>query len=318
MKRGKLGVGQLFKPALEFRIGVQRGLQLLAVAQLDHAPAAGAEDLVEALEHAVGARRVEALAVVVDDPPQVSDVVLVALDQRFVDVALVELRVADQRDEAAPVGLVHHAVRGKVVLDQAGEGGDRDTQADRAGREVDGDLVLGTARIALRTAETAEILESLSALRAEQIMDCMQHRTRVRLHRDPVVGAECVEIERGHDARHRRAACLVPADLQPVAIVADVVGVMDCPRRKPAQPLVEDLQRFNVGRDGLEHIARLDQPGGSGKVRALAQDHPIALDLHRVELAKGLAEQRLIAAEREGEPQATLRPTLARGSSTGR
>src|SRR5215213_3054082 len=99
MERGKLGIRQPLEPALELRIGIQSRLKLLAVAQLDDAPAAGAEDLVEALEHAVRARRVEALAVVVDDPPQVADVVLVALDQRFIDVALVELRIADEGDK---------------------------------------------------------------------------------------------------------------------------------------------------------------------------------------------------------------------------
>ena len=137
-------------------------LQLLAVAQLDHAPAAASEDLVETLEHAVGAGRVEALAVVVDDPPQVADVVLGALDDGFVDVALVELGIADQRDEAAAVCLVHPAVGGQIILHQAGEGGDRDAEADRAGREVDRDPVLGPARIALRAAEAAEILELLA------------------------------------------------------------------------------------------------------------------------------------------------------------
>ena len=97
---------------------VERGLQPLAVAQLDDAPAAASENLVEPLEHAVGAGRVEALAVVVDDPPQVADVVLVALDQRFVDIAFVELGIADQRDEAAAVLLVQPAVGGEIILDR--------------------------------------------------------------------------------------------------------------------------------------------------------------------------------------------------------
>ena len=87
-------------------------LQPLAVAQLDHAPAAASEDLVEALEHPVGAGRVEALAVIVDDPPQVADVVLRALDDRFVDIAFVELGIADQRDKAAAV-LPRPAGRGR-------------------------------------------------------------------------------------------------------------------------------------------------------------------------------------------------------------
>src|SRR5690242_20869611 len=84
---------------------VERDLQAFAVLDLDDTPAAAAENLVEALEHAVRAGRVEALAVVVDDPPQVADVVLVALDQGFVDVAFVELGIADQGDEAAAIGL---------------------------------------------------------------------------------------------------------------------------------------------------------------------------------------------------------------------
>src|SRR6476620_8695502 len=79
MKRRKIGIGQLLAP------GPQRGMcrkcsvQPLAISKLDDAPAAAAKDLVEALEHLIGADRVEALAVVVDDPPQVANVVLVAL-----------------------------------------------------------------------------------------------------------------------------------------------------------------------------------------------------------------------------------------------
>ena len=79
-------------------------------------------------------------------------------------------------------------------------------------------------------------------------MDRVQHRPGMRLHRDAVVRPERMEIERGHDRGHRRAARLVPADLQPVVALADVIGVVDGPGRQPAQPLVEDLQRFDVGR----------------------------------------------------------------------
>ena len=88
-------------------IAIEGAPEPLPVAKLDHAPAAASEDVVETLEHAVGAGRVEALAIVVDDPPQVADIVLRALDDRFVDIALVELGVADQRDEAAAILLVH-------------------------------------------------------------------------------------------------------------------------------------------------------------------------------------------------------------------
>ncbi len=229
----------------------ERGFEQFAVLQRLDPPAAARENLVEALEHAVGAGRVEALAVVVDDPPQVAHVVLGAFDQRLVDVALVELGIADQSDEAAAVLIVHPAVGGQIILDEAGEERDRHAEADRAGGEIDGNAVLGAAGIGLRPAEAAEILQRLAGLAAEQIMDRVQHRSGVRLDGDAVVGAERVEIKRGHDRGHRGAARLMPADLQPVFILADVVGVVDGPCRQPAQPLVENLQRFDVGGDGL-------------------------------------------------------------------
>ena len=110
MQRRQLGVGQLVEPFRDTRVLVQHGRQPFTVAQLDDAPAAAFEDFVEALEHPIGAGRVEALAVVVDDPPAIADVVLVGLDQAFVDVALVELGIADQRDEPPALFLGHHAV----------------------------------------------------------------------------------------------------------------------------------------------------------------------------------------------------------------
>ena len=85
------------------------------------------ENLVEAFEHAVGAGRVEALAVVIDDPPAVANVVLIGLDQTFVDIAFIEFGVADQRDEAAAVSLIHLAMGGEIILHQAGKSGDRDS-----------------------------------------------------------------------------------------------------------------------------------------------------------------------------------------------
>ena len=101
-------------------------------------------------------------------------------------------------------------------------------------------------------------------------MDRVQHRPGVRLDRDAVVRPERMEIERGHDRGHRGAARLVPADLQPVGALADVVGVVDGPGRQPAQPLVEDLQRFDVGGDGLEHAAALAMRDGAQAVRRQA------------------------------------------------
>ena len=82
------------------------GLEQLAVFQRDDAPADQLEHLADAAEQPVVDDAVEALAVVVDHPPQVPHVVLPAFEQRLEDVALVELGVADQRDHAAgrPLG----------------------------------------------------------------------------------------------------------------------------------------------------------------------------------------------------------------------
>ncbi len=110
MERRKVGIRQLLEPLLQRLVPVERGAQLLPIAQFNNPPAAASENLVEPLEHAVGAGRVEALAIVVDDPPQVADVVLRALDDRLVDIALVELGIADQGDEPAAVLLVDPAV----------------------------------------------------------------------------------------------------------------------------------------------------------------------------------------------------------------
>src|SRR5215217_3569120 len=63
MQRRQLGVGQLLEPIAQRLVPVERGGETLAVAQLDHPPAARTENLVEPLEHPVGAGRVETLAV---------------------------------------------------------------------------------------------------------------------------------------------------------------------------------------------------------------------------------------------------------------
>jgi len=104
-------------------------------------------------------------------------------------------------------------MRGEVILDQAGEDGDCHAKADRPRRKIDRNPVLGPAGVGLRAAEAAEVFELLARLRPEQVMDRVKHRAGMRLDRDTVVGPERVEIKRGHDRSHRRAARLMPADL---------------------------------------------------------------------------------------------------------
>src|SRR6185369_4978227 len=84
-------------------------------------------------------------------------------------------------------------------------------------------------------------------------MDRMQHRSGMRLHGDPVIRPKRMKIERGHDRRHRGATRLVTANLEAIGALADVIGVVDGPGAEPAQPVVEQFQRGNVGRGLLQH-----------------------------------------------------------------
>ena len=54
----------------------------------------------------------------------------------------------------------------------------------------------------------------------------------MRLDRDEVAGPEPAEVERGEDRHDRGARCLVAADLDPVAVRPDVVGLVDHPDRR--------------------------------------------------------------------------------------
>ena len=164
---------------------------------------------------------------------------LIRLDQAFVDIALVEFGIAHQCDHPAGVGLGELPVRDEIVLHETGEGSDRDAEAYRSGREIDGDDVLRPARIALSTAEPTEAFELVAALIAKQIVDRVEHRPGVRLDRDLVIGSERVEVERCHDRADRCARRLMSADLEAVAAITQMVGIVDRPGREPAQSRVE-------------------------------------------------------------------------------
>ncbi len=131
-------------------VGLGEGrLQQLAVFQRDDAPADQLEHLADAAEQAVVDHAVETLAVVVDHPPKIPDVVLPAFEQRLEYVAFVELGVADQRHHATrPVFvtralLIAEILQPHIVLHQRGEERHGDAQADRAGGEIDVVDILG-------------------------------------------------------------------------------------------------------------------------------------------------------------------------------
>src|SRR3546814_15563633 len=86
-ERRIIGIAAVVDPGLESvsALLLESGLKLLAIFQGPDAPAAGRENLVEAAAHPLGRRRVQRLAVIVDDPPPIADVLLVGLDQAFVE-----------------------------------------------------------------------------------------------------------------------------------------------------------------------------------------------------------------------------------------
>jgi hypothetical protein len=79
-------------------------LKQRTVFQDDDVPAHRAEYLAETFIEPLLYDRIKALAVVVDHPPGVPELVLPAFEQRLEDVAFVELGVADQGDHP-PFGL---------------------------------------------------------------------------------------------------------------------------------------------------------------------------------------------------------------------
>ena len=228
------------------------GLQLAAVFDRDAVPAHVAEQALDPAEQPVGHDAVEALAIVVDDPPQVPDVVLPAFEQGFVDVALVELRVAGDRDVPAgrKIGATE-PMQSCVVGHERGKGGHGDAETDGAGGEIDLGAVLDPRRVGLNAAELAKAFQLLPRLAAEQVVDGVEHRPGMRFDRDAVLRPRDLEIERREDGDRRRAGGLVPAHLQTVAVRADVIGVVDRPGGQPEQLLLELAEDVHPAFPGL-------------------------------------------------------------------
>ena len=176
---------------------------------------------------------IQALPVIIHHPPGVAQALLPALEQRLEDVAFVHLGITDQRDHAPLGPVLHPAVRLDVVLHQRSEQCLGDTKPYRASREIDVIGILGARRIGLRTLEAAKIFQFFAALVPEQILDRVKHRARMRLHRDAVLRPQHREVQGRHDGGERGRRGLMAADLQPVGIGTDVVGVVNGPRRQP-------------------------------------------------------------------------------------
>ena len=248
---------------------LEQALEPAAVLDGDHLPAGRLEHPGEAAERDVGHHAVERLAVQVHHPEHLAEARDPGVGDRLPDGALVELGVAEQRDLAAARRRVE-----AVVLEVAARHGAPDRRggadADGAGGVVDRVGVLRPARVALQPAEGPQRLEVGPLEAAEQVVDGVQHRRGVRLHRDAVLGAQLGEPERRHQAHHRGARRLVAAHLHPGAVLAHAVGVVDDRGGEPEHPPLDGLECLEVRRRGL--LRRLARgPGTSQHERS---SHP--------------------------------------------
>ena len=248
---GIVGIGAGLDPRLQrfaARFPEGRALQG-AVAQHDGAPAERLEDGVDLFPQAFMHHAVEALAVIVDDPPCVAQVMLPAFLQALIDIALIEFGIADERDLPAELHVLRPALGGDIVLHQRVERRCGHAEADRAGGKVHIVNVLGAARIGLGAAIGPKLFELLARLVAHQVLHGMEDRRGVRLHRDAILGLQRMEVERRHDRHHGGAGGLVPANLdRAVFLGPDIVGAVDRPGRQPEQALFDGLQHVEISR----------------------------------------------------------------------
>ena len=305
----------------------ERRLQALAVLEGDDPPFHRPEHGVQTVEEAVGDDGVEALAVVVDDPPDVRDLVLPGLEQRLEDVALVELRVPRHRNHAARrLAVARDLLLPQILLGERGEAGHGDAHADRPGRDVHVVAVLRAGGVRLRPAERAKALQLLAALAAEEVLDGMEHRAAVRLHGHPVLRAQDIEVERRHQRDHRGARGLMTAHLQAVALRPDVVRVVDHPDAEPQHPPLERRQAPSLQVLPGAGCGRRQRTGrdSHGRLRCCVarSRQPILVDVMPPDVASSLAESaaRAISLRTRSARPCTRKARTARlgGSGAGR
>ena len=248
---------------------LEERLEPAAVLHGQHLPAGRLEHPGEAAERDVGHHAVERLPVQVHHPEHLAEPRDPRVGDRLPDGALVELGVAEQGDLAAARRRLEAMVLEVAARDRAPDrrGG---ADPDRAGGVVHRVRVLRPARVALEAAERAQRLEVWPLETAEQVVDRVQHRRGVRLHRHAVLGAQLGEPERGHEAHHRRARRLVAAHLHARAVLAHAVRVVDDRGGEPEHAPLDLLERLEVRRRGR----RRGRARGPGTTQHERFSHP--------------------------------------------
>ncbi len=189
----------------------------------------------------------------------VAEVAARRVGDRLPHVALVQLGVADQRDEPPPVARaeVRRARSGRRRRRRAARrhrGPPTRSRSRRVG-------ILRPARVRLQPAEVAQPRRAASGRAGPAGSRRRAARARraaspTRGHRRAASGAR----QGRHDGDERRRRRLVAADLEAVPLGALAVGEVDHPRREPEHAALDLLQRREVG-SGREGGCRGRQAG---------------------------------------------------------
>src|SRR5262249_28395996 len=202
-------------------------------------PTEVSEQVLIALPQTLADHGVEALPVVVDDPPAIAQALLPAFEHSLEDVALVELGIAEQRDHAAFRPFKTPTVSARIVSRDRHAQRLSDAEADRTGGKIDVVSIFGARRIGLRALIAAEVFELLARLTPEQILNGMEVRRGMRFDRDAILRPQAMKIKGGHDRGERRRRRLMATDFYSVGIVAQIIGLVDRPGCEPQHLALE-------------------------------------------------------------------------------
>ncbi len=129
-------IGTCIDPPLQrlpARLG-KSGHLFRAIFQCDHVPANGPEEPPDNPEQLFVYHPIQALPVVINHPPDIADVMFPGVHQGFIDIPLVQFRIAHQGDHA-PGRFTgwNDVLQPEVILSQGCKIGDRRPQPDRSG-----------------------------------------------------------------------------------------------------------------------------------------------------------------------------------------
>ena len=144
---------------------LEGGFQFLAVFERDDVPVHRPKKILDFGEQKLVDDTIQTLSVVIDDPPEVSNLLLPTFQQRLEDIAFVQFSVAHEGDHTALANAICHSAVGlRVILDQGCEKCGRNTESNRTGRKIDVVGVFGARGIGLYTAQCPKILHLLLRL----------------------------------------------------------------------------------------------------------------------------------------------------------